>query len=58
MRQRESGCGWGIKRSWGVWSSDVGGLHGERGRQSAAVAGKSELTRGHHGAAIESERAG
>jgi hypothetical protein len=41
-----------------VWSSDVGGLHGARGRQSAAVAGKSELTRGHHVVAIESERAG
>jgi hypothetical protein len=27
MRQgRESGCGWGSKRSWGTWAGDVAGV--------------------------------
>jgi hypothetical protein len=48
----------GLKKSWGAWVSDVGGLHGARGRGSAAVAGKTELTGLAHCVAGESERVG
>jgi hypothetical protein len=48
----------GLKRSWGAWASDVGGLHGARGRGSVAVVGKTELTGLAHCAMRESEHAG
>jgi hypothetical protein len=48
----------GLKESWDAWESDVGGVHGARGRESLAVAGKTDLTGLVHRATGESERAG
>jgi hypothetical protein len=47
----------GFKESWGAWESDVGGVHGARGRESLAVAGKTYLTGLAHRTTRESERA-
>ena len=48
----------GLKRSWGEWASDVGGLQGTLGRGSAAVVGKTELIGLAHHVARESEHVG